>query len=103
MVSGAAQEGTSGTSSLDQYFFGTPPPPTAFGDVVISPNSQTAYLTVPSENEVAVLNLQTGIFGAPIDVGSGHRGSTSPRTVQRSMYATREDRRSPSSISPLTK
>ncbi len=74
MVSGAAQEGTSGTSSLDQYFFGTPPPPTTFGDVVISPNSQTAYLTLPSENEVAVLNLQTGIFGAPIDVGSDPQG-----------------------------
>jgi YVTN family beta-propeller protein len=64
-------DGTSITSSADQYTLVAPP---TFGDVVISPNSQTAYLTVPSENEVAVLNLATGTFGVPIDVGSKPEG-----------------------------
>ncbi len=46
----------------------------AFGGVVISPDSQTAYLTVPSQNQVAVLNLKTGTFGIPINVGSQPEG-----------------------------
>jgi DNA-binding beta-propeller fold protein YncE len=41
-----------------------------FSNEVISPDSNTAYLSVPSLNEVAVLNLATGTFGTPIDVGS---------------------------------
>lgn len=45
-----------------------------FGNVVINPASTCAYLTVPSENEVAVLNLSTGQYGTPIPVGSDPRG-----------------------------
>jgi YVTN family beta-propeller protein len=73
-VTVSGPQGTSGTSAADQYFFGTPAPPTSFGGVAISPGSQTAYLTVPSENEVAVLNLATGTFGSPIEVGSDPQG-----------------------------
>jgi YVTN family beta-propeller protein len=42
--------------------------------VVISPDSQVAYLTVPAANEVAILNLATGTFGTPITVGSEPEG-----------------------------
>jgi hypothetical protein len=41
-----------------------------FADVVINPASTFAYFTVPTENEVAVLNLTTKKFGKPIPVGS---------------------------------
>jgi hypothetical protein len=40
-----------------------------FRDVVINPKSKIAYLTVPSKNQVDVLNLKTGTFSAPIPVG----------------------------------
>jgi DNA-binding beta-propeller fold protein YncE len=40
-----------------------------FEDVVINPASTIAYLTVPSKNQVDVLNLKTGTFSAPIPVG----------------------------------
>ena len=40
-----------------------------FQDVVINPKSTIAYLTVPSKNQVDVLNLKTGTFSAPIPVG----------------------------------
>jgi DNA-binding beta-propeller fold protein YncE len=40
-----------------------------FRDIVINPKSTIAYLTVPSENQVDVLNLKTGVFAAPIPVG----------------------------------
>ena len=67
---------------------GTLPPPTRlaharmhaaesaaiFQDVVINPASTTAYLTVPSQNEVAVLDLATGTFGPSIPVGSDPQG-----------------------------
>jgi DNA-binding beta-propeller fold protein YncE len=45
-----------------------------FADVVINPASTFAYFTVPTENEVAVLNLQTHKFGKPIPVGSDPQG-----------------------------
>jgi DNA-binding beta-propeller fold protein YncE len=40
-----------------------------FRDVVINPKSKIAYLTVPSKNQVDVLDLKTGSFSAPIPVG----------------------------------
>jgi hypothetical protein len=43
-------------------------------DVVINPASTFAYFTVPTKNEVAVLNLQTHKFGKPIPVGSDPEG-----------------------------
>jgi hypothetical protein len=46
----------------------------SFADVVINPASTFAYFTVPTENEVAVLNLQTDTFGKPIPVGSDPQG-----------------------------
>ena len=46
----------------------------ALEDVVINPASTFAYFTVPSENEVAVLNLTTGRFGTSIPVGSDPQG-----------------------------
>ena len=64
-------DGISLTSSADQHSFVTPP---SYGGVVISPDSQTAYLTVPSLDEVAALNLETGTFGTPIIVGSKPEG-----------------------------
>lgn len=45
-----------------------------FGHAVINPASTTAYLTVPTLNEVAVLNLATGTYGKPIPVGSDPQG-----------------------------
>ena len=45
-----------------------------FADVVINPASTFAYFTVPTENEVAVLNLKTHRFGKPIPVGSEPEG-----------------------------
>jgi hypothetical protein len=45
-----------------------------FEDVVINPQSTTAYFTVPAKNEVAVLDLQTGTYGKPIPVGSDPLG-----------------------------
>jgi hypothetical protein len=45
-----------------------------FEDVVINPQSTTAYFTVPAKNEVAVLDLQTGVYGKPIPVGSDPQG-----------------------------
>ncbi len=45
-----------------------------FASVVINPASTYAYLTVPSENEVAVLNLSTDQYGTPIPVGSDPQG-----------------------------
>jgi streptogramin lyase len=45
-----------------------------FGNVVINPASTYAYFTVPSENEVAVLNLSTDQYGTPIPVGSDPQG-----------------------------
>jgi hypothetical protein len=45
-----------------------------FADVVINPASTFAYFTVPTENEVAVLNLTTKTFGKPIPVGSDPQG-----------------------------
>lgn len=41
-----------------------------FGGSVINPAGTTAYFTVPTENQVDVLNLRTGTFGKPILVGS---------------------------------
>lgn len=41
-----------------------------FQNVVIDPTSTTAYLTVPSKNQVDVLNLKKGTFSKPIPVGS---------------------------------
>jgi hypothetical protein len=46
----------------------------AFADVVINPASTLAYFTVPSENEVAVLNLATHKYAKPIPVGSDPHG-----------------------------
>jgi len=46
----------------------------AFAHVVINPASTFAYFTVPSENEVAVLNLSTDAYGTPIPVGSDPQG-----------------------------
>jgi DNA-binding beta-propeller fold protein YncE len=46
----------------------------SFADVVINPASTFAYFTVPTENEVAVLNLETHKFGKPIPVGSDPQG-----------------------------
>ncbi|HEX6520443.1 MAG TPA: hypothetical protein VF070_10610 [Streptosporangiaceae bacterium] len=40
-----------------------------FQHVVIDPKSATAYLTVPSKNQVDVLNLARGTFSQPIPVG----------------------------------
>jgi hypothetical protein len=45
-----------------------------FENVVINPASTYAYFTVPSENEVAVLNLSTDEYGTPIPVGSDPQG-----------------------------
>jgi DNA-binding beta-propeller fold protein YncE len=45
-----------------------------FADVVINPASTFAYFTVPTENEVAVLNLKTHKFGKPLPVGSDPQG-----------------------------
>ncbi len=45
-----------------------------FRDVVINPASTLAYLTVPADNEVAVLNLATHKYAKPIPVGSDPRG-----------------------------
>jgi len=45
-----------------------------YGGVVISPDSETAYLTIPADNEVAVLNLATDTFGTPIPVGMSPKG-----------------------------
>jgi DNA-binding beta-propeller fold protein YncE len=45
-----------------------------FADVVINPASTFAYFTVPTKNEVAVLNLETATFGKPIPVGSDPEG-----------------------------
>ena len=43
-------------------------------DVVIDPNSRTAYITNSALNEVEVLNLRTGSYGKPISVGSQPAG-----------------------------
>lgn len=43
-------------------------------DAVIAPSSTTAYITNSSLNEVEVLNLRTGAYGKPIDVGSQPAG-----------------------------
>jgi hypothetical protein len=45
-----------------------------FADVVINPASTFAYFTVPTKNEVAVLNLETDTFGKSIPVGSDPEG-----------------------------
>jgi hypothetical protein len=45
-----------------------------FADVVINPASTFAYFTVPTKNELAVLNLETHKFGKPIPVGSDPQG-----------------------------
>lgn len=42
----------------------------ALGSIVISPTSDYAYFTVPSQNEVAVLDLITEKFTTPLPVGS---------------------------------
>ena len=62
---------SSATSAADQYTFVAP---ISYGDVVISPSSQFAYLTVPSQDQVAVLDLATGTFGTPIAVGPKPEG-----------------------------
>jgi DNA-binding beta-propeller fold protein YncE len=48
--------------------------PDTFKNVVIDPASKKAYLTVPAENQVDVLNLKKGTFGKPIPVGSDPQG-----------------------------
>lgn len=60
-----------GTIHPDVY---APPSTRTFGHVVIDPASRTAYFTVPDRNEVAVLNLRTGIYDRPIPVGSDPQG-----------------------------
>jgi len=45
-----------------------------FGGVVINPASTTAYLTVPSDNEVGALDLATDQFVAVYPVGSDPQG-----------------------------
>jgi DNA-binding beta-propeller fold protein YncE len=45
-----------------------------FGHVVVNPASKKAYLTVPSENRVDILNLAQGTYGKPIPVGSDPQG-----------------------------
>jgi len=46
----------------------------SFADVVVNPASTVAYFTVPTKNEVAVLNLETDTFGKAIPVGSDPEG-----------------------------
>ena len=72
-VTVATPAGTSGTSGLDEYAFG-PPPSFGYASAAISPDSRTAYLTVPFKDEVEVLDLQTGAYEAPIRVGSWPEG-----------------------------
>jgi DNA-binding beta-propeller fold protein YncE len=45
-----------------------------FQNVVINPSGTAAFLTVPSKNEVAVLDLLTGNYSKPIPVGSDPHG-----------------------------
>ena len=72
-VSGATLSTSSVTGTIhpDVYVTGSP---LAFADVVINPSGTTAYLTVPAKNEVAVLNLKTGVYSKPIAVGSDPQG-----------------------------
>ena len=72
-VSGATLSTSSVTGTIhpDVYVTGSP---LAFADVVITPSGTTAYLTVPAKNEVAVLNLKTGVYSKPIAVGSDPQG-----------------------------
>jgi len=68
-ASGGALAATAQSSSLTIVNSSLP-----FADVVINPASTFAYFTVPTKNEVAVLNLQTDTFGKPIPVGSDPEG-----------------------------
>jgi hypothetical protein len=45
-----------------------------FQNVVVNPASTKAYLTVPSKNQVDILNLNKGTYGKPIPVGSDPEG-----------------------------
>jgi len=66
---------TSANASSLTTFSGTLTPYTSgFGGVVVSPDSTTAYFTVPSQNDVVPLDLSTGTFGTPISVGSKPEG-----------------------------
>jgi len=49
-------------------------PSLTFQNVVIDPESRFAYFTVPSLNEVAVLDLKKGSYAKPIPVGSDPHG-----------------------------
>jgi streptogramin lyase len=66
-----ARTSVKGTIHPDVYAAGAKE---AFAGVVISPSSATAYLTVPAQNKVAVLNLETGAYGKAIPVGSDPHG-----------------------------
>jgi hypothetical protein len=68
-ASGGALAAASPSSSLTIVKSSLP-----FADVVINPASTFAYFTVPTENEVAVLNLETHKFGKSIPVGSDPQG-----------------------------
>jgi hypothetical protein len=101
-VSGATLPNSSvaGTIHPDVYVTGSA---LAFADVVIDPSGTTAYLTVPARNEVAVLNLKTGVYRKPIAVGSDPQGiditpdgttlyvcDVGGQTISKVVIATRE-------------
>jgi YVTN family beta-propeller protein len=67
---GGATLGTSsatGTIYPDPY---TAPRSGALDDAVVSPDSRFAYITNSSANDVEVLNIRTGRYSAPINIGS---------------------------------
>jgi streptogramin lyase len=72
-VSGATLPKSSAVGIIhpDVYVTGSQ---SAFADVVINPSGTTVYLTVPAKNQVAVLDLKTGVYGKPIAVGSDPQG-----------------------------
>jgi DNA-binding beta-propeller fold protein YncE len=45
-----------------------------FQGMALKPAGTFAYFTVPTKNQVAVLNLKTGKYGKPIPVGSDPTG-----------------------------
>ena len=68
-----ASGATLGTSAAIGTIYPDPyvaPHSGSFGAAVINPNSRFAYITDSSTNEVEVLNLNTGRYGASIPVGS---------------------------------